>query len=74
MDNINFITVALNDMSRMENIYAQLKNKETQLEADLAIFNLKYVKLPEFNIKKVRNILILMIIICQFNMYTFIFF
>lgn len=56
MFNINFITVALDDISRMEMKYKQMKIKEKQLESDLAIFNIKYVRPPEFNVKKVRNI------------------
>lgn len=52
------IVVALKDMSVMENTYKQMKAKGKQLEADLAVFNLKYVKPLEFHIKNVRNILI----------------
>lgn len=56
MFNINFITVALDDISRMEMKYKQMKIKEKQLESDLAIFNIKYVRPHEFHVKKVRNI------------------
>jgi len=38
----------------MENKYQKLKVEEKQLKYNLAIFNLKYVKPTQLNIKKVR--------------------
>jgi len=38
----------------MENKYQKLKEDEKQLKHNLEIFNLKYVKPPQLNIKKVR--------------------
>jgi len=41
-------------MALMEDKYQQIKIEEKQLKYNLAIFNLKYVKPPQLNIKKVR--------------------
>jgi len=38
----------------MEEKYQKLKIEEKQLKYNLAIFNLKYVRPPQLNIKKVR--------------------
>jgi len=52
---VYYITAALDYMSKMEDRYEQLKVEEKQLRYNLAIFNLKYVKPPQLNIKKVRK-------------------
>lgn len=42
----------------MQQKHRQMKIQEKQLEADLALFDLKYSKLMEFDVEEVRNILI----------------
>lgn len=50
------ITEALEYLNIIDNKYQQMNAKGKQLEADLALFNLKYVEPPEFILKRVRNI------------------